>query len=260
MQTIVEIKNAKVYRAQTKVFENLNLSFELGVNTAVLGPNGAGKTTLLKLITREISPVVSDNSSISLFGENKTNIWELRKKIGVVSHEFQNDYLALATGEEVVLSAFFGSVGIHGHHVVSEDHREKAWQIIERLKLQNLAKKQYLQLSTGQQRRLLLARALVHKPQVLIFDEPTNGLDISASIQIIEQMRSLSQQGITLLLVTHHLQEIIPEIQRVIMLKDGSVYKDGDKNTLMKSENLSSLFQIPLTVQNQNGYFQVIPK
>lgn len=259
MKPFVEIKNARVYRGENIVFENLNLNFFLKQNTAILGPNGAGKTSLFKLITREISPQVSPGSHIKLFGEVHTNIWQLRKRIGIISHEYQNNYQSLASGEQVVLSAFFGSVGIHGHHNIHDAQRQKARCIMQSLGLQALADKPYLQLSFGQQRRLLLARALVHDPEVLVFDEPTVGLDLGSSMQIIQEIRELSATGKTILLITHHLQELVPEIHRVVMLKNAQVFKDGDKQRVVTSQNISQLFDVAVEVQCQNNVYVAAP-
>ncbi|MBX2857300.1 MAG: ATP-binding cassette domain-containing protein [Cellvibrionaceae bacterium] len=259
MTPFAEIKNARVYRGENIVFENLNLNFFLKQNTAILGPNGAGKTSLFKLITREISPRVSPGSHIKLFGEVHTNIWQLRKKIGIISHEYQSNYQTLASGEEVVLSAFFGSVGVHGHHRIEAAQRQKAKNLMQSLGLQTLADKPYLQLSFGQQRRLLLARALVHDPEVLIFDEPTVGLDLGSSMQIIREIRQLSATNKTILLITHHLQELVPEIQRVIMLKNGQVFKDGDKQTVVTSKNVSQLFDVAVEIQCQSDCYIAAP-
>ena len=259
MTPFFEIKNACVYRGENIIFENFNLNLFLNQSTAILGPNGAGKTTLFKLLTREISPRVSPDSHIKLFGETHTNIWELRKKIGIISHEYQSNYQSLATGEDVVLSAFFGSVGIHGHHQVTAQQQQKARDTMQTLGLQNLAKRGFLKLSFGQQRRLLLARALVHDPEVLIFDEPTVGLDLGSAMQFMGEIRELSATSKTVLLITHHLQELVPEIERVVMLKNGRVFLDGNTHQVVNSENVSKLFDCPIEVKHHGGSYWAAP-
>ncbi|PCK09007.1 MAG: molybdenum ABC transporter ATP-binding protein [Alteromonadaceae bacterium] len=259
-ERIIELRNASVYRSSTQVFSGINLTLNTGENTVILGANGAGKTTLLKLFTRELWPVVAPDSYLKIFGEERITIWELRKKIGIVSHEYQNAHQTLASGLEVVLSAFFGAVGIHQHHTVTDSMREQALQCMETLQLKSLADKRFIQLSAGQQRRLLLARALVHKPKVLIFDEPTSGLDMRASFELIEQLRTLSQNGTTLILVTHHIQEIIPEISRVVALKSGRILFDDLKENVMKDALISQVFDTPVSVIEKNDYYQVLPR
>lgn len=257
---ILHLRNATVFRSGNRVFDGLSLTLKTGEHTAILGPNGAGKTTLLKVLTRELRPVVKPDTECTIFGETLFNLWELRKKIGVVSHDFQNDYRSLATGIEVVLSAYFGSVGIHGHHTVSEEQRNSAQALMQEMDIVSLASRPYLELSTGQQRRLLLARALLHKPKVLVFDEPTNGLDLKSAMHLLQDMRSLAAKGVTLILVTHHLSEIIPEVERVVLLAEGKVFADGAKHTILTSDTISQLYDMPLDVSEHQGYFQVLPK
>ncbi|WP_086932966.1 ABC transporter ATP-binding protein [Agarilytica rhodophyticola] len=257
--SILDIKNARVFRESHCVFDNLSLNINAGEHVAILGPNGAGKTTLLKLLTRELYPVVQAGSHVKLFGDDKVNIWNLRNKIGVVSHELQNQYQAIATGLDVVMSAFFGSIGLYRHHQYDEQQVHLAEQALARLRIESLRDRQFLQLSTGQQRRLLIARATVHKPEVIVLDEPSSGLDISAAFQIIEDLRELAKQGISLILVTHHIQEIIPEIERIVILKEGKINFDGDKSGALTSQRLSEVFQTPMHVSQEDGYYQWRP-
>ncbi len=256
---IIEFTNLTVFRGERRVFANLSLSVLAGECVAVIGPNGSGKTTLLKLLSREIYPVVHEKASLRLFGEEQINIWQLREKVGFVSPEFQNQYETLATGYEVVLSAFFGSVGLYKHHDATDEQRQKADEALEALGLTELRNKQFLKLSSGQQRRLLLARAMVHKPELLVFDEPTNNLDISGAFHLIEDMRLLAKRGVSIVLVTHHIHEIIPEIGRVVGLYDGRIQFDGPKESIITSQNMSALFKIPLHVSQHKGYFQCTP-
>lgn len=257
--SILEVKNARVYRGQTCVFENLNLHIQEGENIAILGPNGAGKTTLLKLLTRELSPVVQENAHVKLFGKEHINIWQLREKIGVVSHEFQAQYEAVATGLDVVISAFFGSVGLHQHQHVTEAQVKLAEQSLERFHITELRDRQFLQLSSGQKRRLLLARATIHNPQVVIFDEPTSSLDVSAAFQILNDMRALIAQNKTVILVTHHIQEILPEINRVVIIDRGEIRYDGNKKDVLTSQDMSALFHTNIHVSEKNGFYQWVP-
>nr|WP_018015477.1 ATP-binding cassette domain-containing protein [Teredinibacter turnerae] len=238
----------------------MNLTLRTGQHTAILGPNGAGKSTLLKVLTRELRPRVTPEMRCEIFGKTLFNLWDLRKKIGVVSQDLQNDYRSLATGFEVVLSAYFGSVGLHSHHTVSVEQKQHAERIMAQMDIGNLAALPYLQLSTGQQRRLLLARALIHQPEVLVFDEPTSGLDMKSALLLVAHMRALAKTGVTLVLVTHHLNEIIPEISRVVLLNEGRVYADGSTAEVLTSDTLSDLYQMPLDIFQTNGFYQATPR
>lgn len=255
----LDIHRAEVFQGSTRVFEDLDLQFRARENTAVLGPNGAGKTTLLKLLTRELYPVVKPDSHVHLFGSERVLLWELRKKIGLVSQDFQNDFSSHIKGLDVVLSGYFGAVGIHGHHHVRPEQQSQAKALMQRLGVAHLADCYYAHLSTGQQRRLLLARALVHDPEVLVLDEPTNGLDLKATIELTQSLRELARTGKSLLLVTHHVQEIIPEIERVVLLSEGKVIADGPKQELLTDKVLSELFEIPIRVIENGGFYQVLP-
>lgn len=258
-QSYLDIHKAKVYQGDTCVFEDLTVAFQRGQNACVLGPNGAGKTTLLKLLTRDIYPVVRDGSYVKIDGSETAVLWEVRKKIGFVSHELQTRYDAHVLGRDVVMSGLFGAIGMHGHFEVEDWHHQRVDELLEQFDLKHLQERRYWHLSTGQQRRFLLARALVHRPQILVLDEPTNGLDLKAAYTLLTDLRKLAQSGTTLLLVTHHIQEIVPEIERVVMLRAGSVYADGNKADLLNSANLSTLYDTQLDVVERNGFYQVFP-
>lgn len=259
LQPYLDIRNAQVYQGDNRVFDGLNLQLNRGQNTCILGPNGAGKTTLLKLLTRELYPVATTNSYVKIDGSETAIIWELRKKIGLVSQDLQNRYDAHVRGRDVVMSGLFGAIGMHGHFDVRDEHQHKVDNTLAEFKLTDLQDRRYWHLSTGQQRRFLLARALIHQPEILVLDEPTNGLDLKAAHQLITQLRQLAQQGTTLLLITHHVQEILPEFARLILLKEGKVFADGDKAELLHPVMLSKLFDTPLQVSQRSGFYQVFP-
>lgn len=255
----LDIHKVQVYQADTCVFRDFSAQFWRGQNTCVLGPNGAGKTTLLKLLTRELYPLANDHSFVKIDGSETAVLTDLRKKIGFVSQDLQNRYDAHVLGRDVVMSGLFGAVGMHGHFVVTDEHRVLTQQMLTRFGLTELQDRRYWHLSTGQQRRFLLARALIHNPPILVLDEPTSGLDLKAAHQLLADLRQLAQSGTTLLLVTHHVQEIIPEIDRVLMLHAGEIFADGSKATLLNSNNLTILYKTPLTLVDNNGFYQVFP-
>lgn len=255
----LDIHNAKVYQGDTCVFEDLSLTFWRGQNTCVLGPNGAGKTTLLKLLTRDLYPVVRDNSYVKIDGSERAVLWELRKTIGFVSHDLQTRYDAHVLGRDVVMSGLFGAIGMHGHFEIEEWHQQRVDELLQQFDLTHLQQRRYWHLSTGQQRRFLLARALVHQPSILVLDEPTNGLDVKMAHALLNDLRELARSGTTLLLVTHHVQEVLPEVERVVMLKSGQLFVDGDKSQVLTSAQLSALYETPLTLVEHNGFYQIFP-
>ena len=255
----LDVHNATVYQGDYRVFDGFDLQLFSGEHTCILGPNGAGKTTLLKLLTREIYPVVKVDSHVKIDGSETAIIWELRKKIGLVSQDLQNQYDAHVLGRDVAMSGLFGAIGMHGHFEITQDQHEQVDATLEQYQLTHLQQRRYWHLSSGQQRRFLLARALIHKPKILILDEPTNGLDLKAAHELLQQLQRLATTGTTLLLVTHHIQEILPEFSRVILLKNGRLIADLKKDQALQNEALSNLFDTPLKVHAHNGFYQVFP-
>ncbi|MFO7849935.1 MAG: ATP-binding cassette domain-containing protein [Spirochaetia bacterium] len=259
MEKIIDAYDLTAYRGTTRVFDGLSISIEKRCNTAILGPNGSGKTTLLKLISREIHPVVKDSSRLRIFGKELYNVWNLRSRLGIVSHDLQQRYLEGALGINVLLSGYYAGNDISWHMEFTGEQRNRALEVMESLGISHLMERPFGEMSTGQQRRCLLGRALIHDPEALLLDEPTEGLDVQASFKYFETIRELMGRGKTVVLVTHHIHEILPEIKRVILLKEGAVAADGEKDEILTSARLSSLFEYPLRVLKHNGYFQAAP-
>jgi iron complex transport system ATP-binding protein len=238
--------------------DDISLRIEAGEHVCILGPNGCGKSTLIKTITRECYPVVREGSSISILGRERWNIFELRSLLGIVSPDLLGACTTDATGRDVVLSGFFSSTRIFPHHHPDPKQLALADRALERMGVAHLAGRAVARMSSGEAKRTLIARALVHDPRALLFDEPSNALDISAQLQLRAAMRGLAQSGIAILLVTHHVSEIIPEIERVILLRDGRIIADGRKDEVLTSERISRLFGIPLRIVPQDGYFHIL--
>jgi iron complex transport system ATP-binding protein len=237
--------------------DDISLRIDAGEHVCILGPNGCGKSTLIKTITRECYPVVQEGSSISILGRERWNIFELRSLLGIVSPDLLGACTTDATGRDVVLSGFFSSTRIFPHHHPDPKQLALADRALERMGVAHLAGRAVARMSSGEAKRTLIARALVHDPQALLFDEPSNALDIAAQLQLRAAMRALAQSGIAILLVTHHVAEIIPEIERVILLREGRVIADGRKDEVLTSEGISGLFGIPLRISQQDGYFHI---
>jgi iron complex transport system ATP-binding protein len=258
---LIDIRNATIWRGTTRVFEHLDLEIAQHERVAILGPNGSGKTTLLKTINRELYPVVARGSLVRILGKDHWNVWELRKHIGVVSQDLQSRYTPSTTALEVVVSGFHSSIGVHGTLAsrVTSKQLARADETLELLGIAELRSTALKSMSTGQQRRCLLGRALVHKPATLILDEPTSGLDFAASFDYLRRIRELSRTGHNIVIVTHHLNEIPPEVERVIVLKNGAVVADGEKDTVLKADVLSAAYDTPIGVAKMGGYFLAYP-
>lgn len=258
---LIEIKNATIWRGSTCVFKELNLCIAQHERVAILGPNGSGKTTLLKTLNREIYPVAQAGSFIRILGLDKWNVWQLRKRIGVVSHDLQQRYTPTTSALEVVVSGFFSSIGVHGTLAgrVTPEQLGAAKTTMRELGVADLRDTPLKAMSTGQQRRCLLARALVHRPDTLIFDEPTAGLDFAASFDYLERLRHLAEDGRNILIVTHHLNEIPPDVNRVILLQDGRIAADGPKPAVLNGETLSDVYGTRVRVAEIDGYYLAYP-
>jgi len=258
---LVEIRNATLWRGSTCVFENLDLVVRQHERIAIVGPNGSGKTTLLKAINRELYPVAGEDTVFRILGRDRWNVWELRRHIGIVSQDLQQRYTPTTTALEVAVSGFHSSIGVHGNLAdrVTDDQVAAARAVLDDLGVGDLALTPLGSMSTGQQRRCLLARALVHKPDTLILDEPTTGLDFAASFDYLERVRKLSAEGHNIVIVTHHLNEIPPEVDRVILLRDGRVAADGRKDEVLTDDLLSDVYGVPVRVAEIDGYYLAYP-
>jgi iron complex transport system ATP-binding protein len=254
---LLELKHVTVIRGERAALNDVTLRIEAGEHVCILGPNGCGKSTLIKTITRECYPVAREASSIEILGKERWNIFELRSLLGIVSPDLLASCTTEATGRDVVLSGFFSSTRIFPHHQPEAELVERANAALTRLGVAHLAERAVAHMSSGEAKRTLIARALVHDPQTLLFDEPSNALDIAAQLQLRETMRELAQSGLGILLVTHHVSEIIPEIERVVMLREGRILADGPKEKILTARMLSSLFGTAVQLGEHDGYFHL---
>jgi len=212
---------------------------------------------LIKTITRECYPLVEPQSSLAILGHDTWNVFELRPLLGIVSNELMARCTREITGREMVLSGFFSSIGLQPYHQVTSAMLEKAHQVLEMLEAHHLADREITGMSSGEARRLLIGRALVHDPLALLLDEPSNSLDLRAAIELRDILRKLAQAGTGILMVTHYLPDILPEIDRVILLRQGRVFADGPKTEILTTERLSGLFGLPVELSRRDGYYHL---
>ncbi len=254
---MLELRNVSVMRGKNLALDRMSLQIACGEHVCILGPNGCGKSTLIKTITRECYPVQRDDSAITILGHGVWNIFDLRLQLGIVSPDQLAACTTDATGMDVVLSGFFSSTRIFPNHHPAAEHREKAEAAMMRLKIAHLAERPLVEMSSGEAKRTLIARALVHEPATLLLDEPGNALDIGGQLELRATLRELASAGLSIVLVTHHVAEIIPEIERVVLLQKGRVVADGAKEKVLTSEQLSALFGARVRVLRENGYFHI---
>lgn len=266
---LLDYHNVSVYRGDHLALDRVTLAIRRGEHVAILGPNGCGKSTLIKTMTRECYPARgAEPSGLRILGRELWDIGELQSMLGIVTNDLveectrgmSSDFAELSrrvTARDTVLSGFFSSIGLWAHHVVSPDMESRAHALLSELGVAHLADRPLHEMSSGEVRRVVIARALVHDPHALVLDEPTNSLDVRATYELRETVRGIAQAGRTILLVTHHLADIIPEIERVILLQCGRIVADGPKREVLTAHALSGLFGIPVDIAERDGYFQV---
>ena len=259
---LLDICNAEVCRTNfdpaVTVFKDLNLRIEQGENVAIIGANGSGKSSLVALLQAELRPLVKAGSYVRILGKEAINVWEFRKQLGIVSHSLQLGYREDVKAQDVLLSGFYASIGVWEHQVFSDEQRQQVQVVAEQLHIDDLLQRYYCQLSTGEQRRFLLGRALIHQPQTLVFDEPTSGLDIKARHQYLNLIRQLLAQGKNLILVTHHIDEIPSAIERVILMSKGKIVADGQKHIVLTQQNLSAVYDMDINLScDKQGVYRI---
>ena len=249
---LVELDAASVLRGDRRALDGVSLRLPQGRHTALLGPNGCGKSTLLQLVTRQLYPLAHDDGrpAVRLLGAHLWDVREIRARLGIVTGAMHD---ALATlpelqVEDVVLGAFDARLAPLPAGEATPAMRAQAAAALARVEAGHLAGRDYATLSTGEARRVLIARALVHGPSALLLDEPTTGLDPVARHRLLQSLRVLAREGTTLLLATHHLEELVPEIGHVVLLRAGRVVADGPRDEVLTAERLSQAFDAPLSL------------
>src|SRR5262245_52313239 len=254
---LIEFERVTVMRGRTAALHNVSLRIGVGEHIAILGPNGCGKSTLIKTITRECYPLIAEGSSIRILGEHRWDVAELRKLLGIVSSDLMMTCTRSVSGRDIVLSGFFSSIGIWPHQEVTSEMIERAARAMELLEVSHLAKRDTDEMSSGEARRVLLARALVHEPRALMLDEPSVALDLSAQHELRLILRKLAQSGIGIVMVTHHLSDLIPEIERVVLMSRGRIIADGPTREVLTESRLSKLFGRHLQLSERDGYYNL---
>src|SRR5216117_2122357 len=238
MDGLIEFERISVMRGQTAALHNVSLKIGLGEHVAILGPNGCGKSTLIKTITRECYPLL-EGSSARIMGRETWNIFELRALLGIVSTDLMMTCTRDISGRDIVLSGFFSSIGVWPHQDVTSEMVDRAERAMATLEVSHLAGRFTNEMSTGQARRMLIARALVHNPRTLILDEPSVALDLAAQHELRLILRKLAQSGIGIVMVTHHVSDLIPEIRRVVLMDRGRILADGPTADVLVVPTLS---------------------
>lgn len=262
LDPLLQLTNATVVKGATRILDGLTLTIEDGEHTAILGPNGAGKTTLLNLLTFEDRALVETGAppAVQVFGRDRWHVFELRTQVGIVSANLHGRFVAghssgTISGEEAVVSGIFATQGVLLYVNVTDAMRADARAALARVEATHLGAKMLNEMSTGEARRVLIARALVNRPRALVLDEPTTGLDVGARHRFLETVRRLAREGTTIVLITHHVEEIIPEIGHVVLLDRGRIAASGTKAQMLTTDRLSAIFGVHVRVDSADEYF-----
>ena len=238
----LELRQVNVARGDRVVLHDVNLTIRAGEHVAILGPNGCGKSTLILTMTCQIYPIVRPGMQVRIFGRERWDLTQLRRHFGVVGAELPGERTAVTRGLDAVISGFFSASTLWPNLHVTEAMRGRAHEALERMEAIHLADRLVGEMSAGEKRRILIARALVHRPRQLLLDEPSNALDLAAQRELRETLRRLAREGTGLVLVTHHLGDILPEIERIILMRNGHIVGDGSREELLTESTLTELF------------------
>jgi iron complex transport system ATP-binding protein len=249
----LDLRNVNVARGDRVVLHDVNLTIRTGEHVAILGPNGCGKSTLILAITCQLYPIVQPGMHVRIFGRERWDLTELRRHFGVVSAgpmggELPGERTAVTSGLDAVIAGFFSASTLWPNLHVTEEMRARAWEALERIEATQLAEQLVGTMSAGEKRRILIARALVHRPRQLLLDEPSNALDLAAQRELRETLRGLAREGTGLVMVTHYLGDILPEIARIILMREGRIVADGPREELLTEAHLSELFRAPVRI------------
>lgn len=253
-QPLIEFRNVSVFCESEKALDSVSITVGEGESLAILGPNGAGKSTFVRTIMREHYPVQGRDTIFRIRGKEVWDVFALRSAIGIVSNDLQFTFMRPVTGREVIFSGFFSSIGLFNQEITPA-MEQKADEILAFLEISHLRDRPMDRMSSGEARRLLIGRALVSEPKTLILDEPANSLDLHALHGFRNTLRKVAGSGTGIILVTHNLHDIIPEIPRIVLMKQGRVFADGPKEQILTEERIGSLFSVNLRIRQEGGYF-----
>lgn len=256
-EPLFSIRDASVVRAERTILHVDRFDLAEGEHVALLGPNGAGKSTFIQLLTREVFPLYRDEPPVRFRGQARPLLEDIHRALGIVSSTMHEQVRVHLPVSDIVCGGLFGTLGIPRHVHPTAADRALAMDALGRLGIAELADRDIMTLSTGQARRVLVARELIRDPQVLIFDEPCTGLDPQGMYQLRRTMAQLAAEGRSIVLVTHYPEDIIPAIDRVLLIKDAQVFADGPKRELLTSDVMGELFEVPLTVAEHDGWYSL---
>jgi iron complex transport system ATP-binding protein len=254
----IELSGVGVFRDSRWILRNVEWRVPTGDCVAVLGPNGSGKSTLTRVIGCHLWPSAGNVRILgTAFGGG--DLSAVRQQIRLVQAAGPYDVETELTAIEVVYTGFFSTLGLY--HVPNDDQRALAEALLASVGLSRVASHTYATLSSGERVRALIARALAAKPKLLLLDEPTAGLDLLAREQVLATVNQLhasrASDRPTIVMNTHHIEELPPSVSQILLLSNGEVDAQGSPDQVLKSETLSKVYGVPLTVDQRHGRYYV---
>ncbi len=254
MSELVRIEHANVRRDGKLILEDASISFSDGEHIAIVGANGAGKSTLIDVIARQVYPLARDEYKNFFLGEERWMRSEFEKLVGVVSERNAQFLNTSYSVREIVCSGLYASLGFDFHHQIRPEDWLKADEELKSVGLYEKRDRVMNTLSSGEKRRIMLARVNINKPRLLLLDEASSALDFPSRASLRRLISTYTEES-TVIMVTHELSEIIPEIKRVILMKNGRIVMDGKKEDVLTEDNLSALFMEKVYVSEHNGIY-----
>jgi iron complex transport system ATP-binding protein len=255
MKNLISIKNASVRANGTKILDNVTFEVNKGEHIAVLGPNGAGKSTLFNVICMETHPLWSEELKLVRFGEERISKEVLRQKMGIVSKELLGICSSSYIARDIIAGGLLSSIGLDFHHHLSSSMWDKVDKTISRYDCSSIQSKRMRDLSTGEAQKVLLARALVLEPELVLLDEAANGLDFPSRSIYRDTLNTISEEGKTIVLITHDLSQILPVINKIVFMSDGKIVDCGNKEQMLTEKNLSALYGREVYLDKRNGLY-----
>jgi iron complex transport system ATP-binding protein len=255
MHPLIEMEHVSVMRGETTLALNdISLKIEAGEHVAILGPNGCGKSTLIRTLCRDSYPLLKPDMKLRIYGRDRWHIFELRRYLGIVTNELMEACRWEVAGKDIAMSGFFGGIGVEPMDDVTPAMEARVATVLQLLEASHLAERSMNEMSSGEARRLLIARALVHEPKALLLDEHSTSLDFASRRELNQHLRRLANAGLGMVMVTHHTDDILPEMERVILMKRGRIVADGPKLAVLRSGALEETFGMQMNVSERDGW------
>jgi iron complex transport system ATP-binding protein len=252
MQNLISLEKVSVIKNGKYILRHIDWSMNENENWAIIGENGSGKSFLLRLLSANLH---SSKGTVKVFGKQfgQVNLWDLKKNIGLVSDLLQTQYHNRTRVIDVVYSGYFSSIGLYEN--IDSRMKKSAYKILKFLGIYHLKDRIFGELSHGEQRRVLIARSLVFNPKLLVLDEPCTGLDIPAREEFLKTIEKLVKKGHNVIFVTHHIEEVMPFINRILFMKNGKIFGKGTKKEMMKEEKLNKVLGHKFKLIYKNGRY-----